>query len=214
MTPEELAHEKEVAFYAASVEAWYSTSLEHDKSIFALSGGGIGLLITLLTTIGASSITTLWLYGASITCFVACLVMLLVIFRRNRQHIVEVLGCETVVDDPVLKRLDLGVMCTFGVAVIFTAIVGIVSASDSYENKLKEAKEKAMAIEKKAQLLQGTKVNGSVSGMVGLTKSFNGLSSVRPPAASQTTAPAQSAQPSGSANSGGSTTSNGSGPQR
>jgi hypothetical protein len=35
---------KEIAFYTAGVTAWYNTSLEHDKSLFTLSAGGIGLL--------------------------------------------------------------------------------------------------------------------------------------------------------------------------
>lgn len=52
MTSDEIEQQKSVEFYAAGINAWYNTSLEHDKSIFSLSAGGIGLLITLLTTVG------------------------------------------------------------------------------------------------------------------------------------------------------------------
>lgn len=215
MSPEELKCQKEIAFFGASVEAWYNTSLEHDKSIFALSGGGIGLLITLLTTMGVSSILTLILYGAAILCFVAVLVMLLIIFRKNRKHIVAVLNCETVVDDPLLKRLDFIVLCAFGAGVVFTSFVGVVSAYDSYVDKVTQIKEKAMANEK-TQSPRGNIANESFTGMATLTKSFNGLSSIRPPSANPTPtpAPAQPAQSNGSGNSGGSTPSGGNGPQR
>ena len=55
MTPEEIAHQKDVEYYASSVNAWFNTSLEHDKSILTLAAGGLGLFITLLTTVGLSS---------------------------------------------------------------------------------------------------------------------------------------------------------------
>jgi hypothetical protein len=198
MTEEELQNEKNVAFYAASVEAWLNTSLEYDKSIFALSAGGIGLLITLLTTIGAPSIAILWFYGLGIVCFIASLIMLLVIFRRNRKHIEEVLAANEVVEDLVLKRLDLAVLCAFGAAAVFTATVGVMSAIDSYETKSKEPrdKEKTVANEKKGQYTTGNVSNESFNGMSNLTKSFNGLSNVRPQASTSTQNPTPASQPS------------------
>jgi hypothetical protein len=57
MEPQKPAEQdpKDLAFYAASVEAWYSTGFERDKSLLTLAGGGIGLLITLLSTVGTHS---------------------------------------------------------------------------------------------------------------------------------------------------------------
>ena len=52
MSPEHLKQQKEVEFYATSVTAWYNTALERDRGLFTLSAGGIGLLLTLLTTVG------------------------------------------------------------------------------------------------------------------------------------------------------------------
>jgi hypothetical protein len=48
----EMHRERELAFYAASLDAFYNTSLEYDKGLFALCAGGLGLLVTLLTTVG------------------------------------------------------------------------------------------------------------------------------------------------------------------
>lgn len=56
MNEERNTQEKDIQFYAASVTAWFNTRLEHDKSLLALSAGGIGLLVTLLTTVGVKSI--------------------------------------------------------------------------------------------------------------------------------------------------------------
>lgn len=64
MSPEEIDDQKRVEYYAASVNAWFNTSLEHDKSLFTLSAGGIGLLITLLTTVELSPLRRLW-FGMS-----------------------------------------------------------------------------------------------------------------------------------------------------
>jgi hypothetical protein len=57
MTPEENKEEerlKKVEYYAATVNAWYNSTLEHDKSLLTLSAGGIGILITILTAVGIS----------------------------------------------------------------------------------------------------------------------------------------------------------------
>lgn len=195
MTPEELAQEKEIAFFAASVEAWCNSSLEHDKSIFALSAGGIGLLITLLTTVGPSSVTILWLYALGVVCFLTSLITLLMIFRRNQNHIVQILNNNTD-EDPTLKRLDLLVLWAFGIGVCFAAAVGVLSAINTYETKLKDAKEKTVKDNgKHPERL------GSLEGMATLKKSFTGISNLRPsgagsPSSSPTPAPAQPSQPS------------------
>ena len=41
---DEVLKQKSIEFYAASVNAWYASALEHDKSIFGLAAGGIALL--------------------------------------------------------------------------------------------------------------------------------------------------------------------------
>jgi hypothetical protein len=195
MSPDEIRQEKEVEFYAAGVTAWYNTSLEHDKSLFGLSAGGIGLLITLLTTVGVSSACLLGLYIAAILCFLASLCVLLVIFRRNRTHIEQVLSGTAPRSDPWLERLDLAAILAFGAGVIFTAVVGISAAVNSLIDK----KEKAMANE--------TKINSSTRAFVGdsfnklsnlkpgtdLGKSFNGVGNLQPQPTVSTPAPAPAA---------------------
>lgn len=201
MTPEEakaldeareLKQLMDVEFYAASVNAWYSTSLEHDKSIFALSAGGIGLLITLLTTIGVSSSLLLHLYITAIFCLLVSLCTMLVIFRRNRTHVEQVLSGQAV-RDSVLAWLDLLAILMFGAGVVLTAIIGISAAVNSYETK-----GKAMANEKQGQTSTQTIANESFNGMTNLQKSFNGVANIQPQAvvSAQIPAPASSPSPS------------------
>lgn len=165
MSPEELQQAKAVEYYASGVNAWYNTTLEHDKAIFALSAGGIGLLITLLTTIGVTSAAALVLYITAIVCFVVSLVSVLVIFKRNRTHIEQVFSSSGPSNDTSLFVLDWVAVVAFGVGALLSAIVGISAAIESYNTR----KEREMAIEKK------------VESTVDLgRKSFNGVGRLRP----------------------------------
>lgn len=180
MTPEEIEDQKRVEYYAASVNAWFNTSLEHDKSLFTLSAGGIGLLITLLTTVGLSSAESLVLYICAILSFVISLLAVLAVFKRNRTHIEEILSGKGAATDPLLTKLDSTALFAFGIGVLFTAIIGISAAINSYSNK-----EKSMSNENtnKAQQIQ---IKESFSGATNLqpstevTKSFNGASALQP----------------------------------
>ncbi|MGC9491547.1 hypothetical protein, partial [Vibrio genomosp. F10] len=79
--------EKEVEFYAATVGAWLNTKFELDKSLLTLSTGAIGLLVTLLTTVGASSVEGLVLYFVALLCFLVCVISILLVFKRNAKHL-------------------------------------------------------------------------------------------------------------------------------
>jgi len=187
--------QKAVEFYAASVNAWYASALEHDKSIFALAGGGIAILVTLLTTVGFSSWLTFFLFAAAITFFLITLLALLTIFRKNQKYIETTLAKGQPHNDPNLRRLDLLALIAFGVGVLFASKVGISAALDSFTTKQTE-KEKAMAIESKNRQSQQTPLRESVNGtgrlQPDLTKSFNGAGNLQPSASAPVAAPAAS----------------------
>lgn len=199
MTPEEIAHQKDVEYYASSVNAWFNTSLEHDKSILTLAAGGLGLLITLLTTVGLSSSEALILYVGAIISFLVALVSVLVVFRQNRTYIEQVLAGKVTGNDPVLAKADSIALWAFGVGVVFTAVIGIATAIHSYT-----LKEKTMANEPTkstgsvplresfngASNLQIS--NDSFNGVASLQKSFNGASNLQPQPIASTTVPASS----------------------
>lgn len=182
MTPEEIVHQKEVEYYASSVNAWFNTSLEHDKSVLTLAAGGIGLLLTLLTTVGLSSAESLILYIAAITSFLVALIAVLVVFRHNRTYIEQILTGKTTGNDPVLSKADTVALWAFGLGVVFTAIIGIAAAVHSFTSK-----DKAMANES-SKSNQSVPLRESFNGATNLqpatdfTKSFNGAGNLAPQA--------------------------------
>lgn len=123
--------EKEVAYYSAVVEAWVSTRMERDRTLLTLSTAGVGLLATLLTTVGASSSLERWLYAAAGTGFVIAIVAALMIFERNGDHLLDVIQSNRRTDDPRLQRLDKILFWAFLAGVFLTGAVAISSASNA-----------------------------------------------------------------------------------
>lgn len=186
--------EKAVEFYAASVAAWYDTALEHDKSVLALAAGGIGLLVTLLTTQGVTSLISLALYILSIVCFLVSIGVILFIFKRNRTHIEALINKPGArITDPMLERLDEVAFVSFAMGVLFSAAVGVSVAITSFNQS-----EKVMTDEKTTSGTNTAPLRESVNGVANLqpavdfTKSFSGVSNLQPqaPAPSSTPAPA------------------------
>ena len=175
MTDDDLRKQKEVEFYAAGVAAWYNTMLEHDKSLLALSAGGIGLLITLLTAVGVSSVVALVLHLLAIFSFLLCLVAILFIFKKNSGRIEVVLNTDAQPPDPILTKLDNIAVSAFATGIIFSSVIGVFAAINSYSNK-----EKIMANENKqktgfsANDVSNLKLAGE------LNKSFNPVNNLKP----------------------------------
>jgi hypothetical protein len=185
MTPQEIEDHKRIEYYSAAVTAWFNTALEHDKSILTLAAGGIGLLITLLTTVGLSTAEALVLYILAIGCFVVALVSVLIVFRDNKIHIENILTGKETGTDPCLAKVDGVAIWAFGLGVVLTAVIGVSAAIHSFTTK-----EKPMATESN-KTTQPTSINESFNGAARIqptgdfTKSFNGAANLQPqPAAS------------------------------
>ena len=187
---EEIRDKKEVEFYTQSLNAWYNTSLEHDKSLLALSAGGIGLLITLLTTVGVSSAEGFVLNIGAILCFVTSLISILGVFKLNRSYIEAIFAGTAAKKDPILGRLDRLAIFAFGLGAIFTALIGISAAFLSYTTK-----GKAMATDN-TNKTETTIFRESFNGAKNLQpvelvqKSFNGAGALQPQPVANTTTPA------------------------
>ena len=85
MTEEELRQNKEIQGVSAAMNAFVNTSMEYDKSILSLSAAGIGMMVTLLTAKGVSSLTPLCFYLLAIVFFTAALATILKVFRINKE---------------------------------------------------------------------------------------------------------------------------------
>ena len=185
---------KEVEFYAASVNAWYASALEHDKSILALAGGGIAVLITLLTTVGFAAWVTFGLFVAAIVSFLVTLAGLLVVFRRNQAYLEKVIKAGGPIRDDKLLQLDAVVLVSFGSGVLLASAVGVSAALDSFIGKLRQ-KEAAVANEnsssKPTKILRSEDLLGSEGTAPTDIRSYHGAGNLRPraPTAEQATSP-------------------------
>ena len=198
MTVPSTDEQKAVAYYSAAVTAWFTTSLEYDKSLLTLSAAGIGLHLTLLTTVGLKSAEALILYIGAILCFAAALLTVLRVLRLNQKHIEDIVSSRVTGTDPALARLDLFAIVSFGVGVVLTAIVGISAAIHSYSEKEKIMTEKQQSTRGVPTL---DRVNGAarLQPTTSLERSFNGAASLQPaasqPATQAATSQAQASEP-------------------
>lgn len=157
--------EKKLAYYSALVGAWIDTRMELDRTLVALSAGGVGLLATLLTTVGVSRMAQVWLYGLAALAFATTLICELVIFKKN-SAIIE----ETIHDlDPTtkLKHLDRVAIVSFGIGIAALFAVGIFTATTSPESKMSKEGESTRPLQQPA--------TGD-----SLTKSLDGVQNIAP----------------------------------
>lgn len=126
---------KEVEYYAAAVSAWLTTRFELDKSLLTLSTAGIGLIITLISTVGVRSIESLILSLLTMVCFLITLICVLSIFGRNAKYIQATISGSGPTSDPFLASLDRIAVVSFMGGVILAAIIGISTAANAYIDK-------------------------------------------------------------------------------
>jgi len=133
---EESYKDKDVAFYSATLTAWYTTKFEKDKHLLSLSTAGIGLLVTLATTVGVTQVCTAAMYVLAVISFLVCILSVLIIFGRNANHLQHLVsGTED--RDSILSLLDKLASSSFVFGIIFTLLVGLFSSIDKI--KIQEA---------------------------------------------------------------------------
>lgn len=157
--------ERKLAYYSALVGAWIDTRMELDRTLVALSAGGVGLLATLLTTVGVSRKSQLVLYGISAVAFATTLICELVIFKKNSALIEE-----TIHDLPPktrLMHLDRVAIVSFGIGIATLFAVGILTATTSLESKMAKEGESTRPLQQPA--------SGD-----SLTKSLDGIQNIAP----------------------------------
>ena len=160
--------EKEVAYYSAIVNGWLTTRLEHDKSILTLSSGAIGLLVTLLTALGAATSTIFILFVFATVSFLVAIISVVTIFKRNATHL-EKVAKKKESTDPVLRFLDNLASYSFIVGVLFTLAIGLSVGARS----LQSDKEYDMSKDKSVKTMVDTSTKVD-------KKSFDGIANLGP----------------------------------
>lgn len=153
---------KNIAHYSVLLGEWFQTKLEYDKTLLTLSSGGIGLLITILTTVGANNWCELAFFGAAFLCFGICIWSSLKIFKLNSQHIEREIKKKDS-SDLKLERYDNLSAITFLLGIFSFCLIGLSAAIEDFNSK--EVIEMA---------------NGKNTELPDLGKSYSGLSELRP----------------------------------
>lgn len=128
------AEARDVEFYSQAVAAYFSTSLELDKSYLTISVAALGFWITLITTLKENlfvSPLSVGLCMVSLAAFAVTCLLVLYIFHCNRKLILETLEASPG-DDPgptnqKIKALDRRVRWCFGIAVAALMCFGIIT---------------------------------------------------------------------------------------
>lgn len=137
-----LDDENELQLYAAACNAWFATKLERDKSLLTLSSAGIGILITLASTVGTKSVEMLILYITSLAFFISCASCTLLIFNRNAEYISNTLIHKKDSKDPLLKFFDRAAAVTFGAGLALSCVIGFSTAISSFIERSQEMTQK------------------------------------------------------------------------
>jgi len=122
---------KNISQYSVLLQAWIDTRMERDKTLVTLSAAGIGLLLTILTTVGVPYLWVTILYAISFTGFLITIWTALKIYQRNSVHIEnELKGLPG--KDQMLEKFDRLSVRAFLTASIFAISIGLVSAGSQF----------------------------------------------------------------------------------
>lgn len=117
---------KSVAHYQTLLSAWISTNLERDRTLMTLATAGIGLLVTILTTVGIQSLWVILLYSGAFIGFLATIIFSFQLYRANA----ETLSSEITNSDPErpdLRSLDRKAIWSFILGVALSILIGVAS---------------------------------------------------------------------------------------
>ena len=118
---------KNIAYYSALVQAWIQTRMERDKTLCTLSAAGIGLLVTLLTTVGVDFRWELIPCALAFIGFVVTIWCTINIYMRNSESIESIVN-ESKKEKPSLAKLDRWAEYAFIFAAVCASEIGFIAA--------------------------------------------------------------------------------------
>ncbi|HRK98443.1 MAG TPA: hypothetical protein PLE43_08215 [Alphaproteobacteria bacterium] len=125
-TPDDVHNQKEVAFYAACMEAWINTRMEKGRHLVTLSSLAIGLLVVFHDKLFDNIDFYLWVISA--VTFLLCIIGNLIILAKNAPY----LECVTKEDNEKAAHYEKLLNCasrfsdvSFVLGIILTLILTI-----------------------------------------------------------------------------------------
>ena len=176
---------KNIAHYSVLLGAWIQTKMERDKTLVTLSAAAIGLLVTILTTVGVRSVWEIPIFAIAIISFLITIWSSLVIYQLNSQHLEDAIRGSSE-RDPRLEKYDKRSIRAFIIGSVSALIIGILSASI----QLTKQEESIMADKENSSQTTGSKttLKESVNGITNLNpnatvkKSLDGITDLNPQA--------------------------------
>lgn len=117
------------------VQGWIENRMELDRTIIALSAAGIGLLVTLLTTVEIPWWWVTLFYGYGIGAFVLAIRAGLEIFHVNAEHLEQAITDAETGVNVSLTSLDRSLRRRFWSGVSATILVGVLGAAPTFLNQ-------------------------------------------------------------------------------
>jgi hypothetical protein len=159
-----------------------------------LSAGGVGLLATLLTTVGPTSHWNLVLYviaGLSFLTAIACGVF---VQSKNAEYLGDILKTPISGNSPELQFIDQAIFISFSLGVVLTGALAVSAGMARLQER------ETMSDQRKNES-RTTPLRESLKGLATLRpdqqKSLTGLAEFRPAPIAETQKPASTAQTSG-----------------
>lgn len=165
---------KNIAHYSVLLCAWIETRMERDKTLVTLSAAAIGLLVTILTTVGAKHFWEIPLFAVAVAAFLVTIWSTLIIYQLNSQHLEGAIRGSSE-RDPRFEKYDKRSILAFIIGAIAALLIGISSASYQFTNT--EA----------SKMADKEKSSGHSGKPTTLKRSLDGITKLNPQAPQQTT---------------------------
>jgi len=179
---------KNIAHYSVLLSAWIETKMERDKTLVTLSAAAIGLLVTILTTVGVNNVWEIPLYAIAVCSFLITIWSSLVIYQLNSKHLEDAIRGSSE-KDPRLEKYDKRSIRAFIVGSVSALLIGILSASSQLnESEVKDMADKdttSKVTSKTATLKESVDGVTNLNPSDTISKSLDGITNLNPQATQQ-----------------------------
>ena len=168
---------KNIANYQVLLSAWIQTRMERDKAVVTVSAAGIGLLVTLLTTVGVHDFWQRFVTIGAFIGFFGSIWISLTIYELNAGHIEYSLKGGNG-KDPKLERCDKLSRAFFSSGIVCLMLLGLIATFTSKGGDMAKERNKTTGEQKLKESING--VNKISPDQLEVGKSLSGIGNLSP----------------------------------